>query len=208
MSELDKKKRDLYQSKRRQYIFLQNVLLDALTVMLIISACLYIHLDKNTYVYYTEEGNAIHKAYLNQNDFYEEGYLNGSHAYVSSLVEKMTADFSYNLAFIDTDNVTFKYDYRIDAQLEIVDKGSSAPLYNPSYEIIPRKVCSSEGDSLSIEKKVEIDYQQYNAIAEAYLQEFKLKDKDTTSTLIVRMYVNVVGESEAFAKDRSTYLTV
>lgn len=200
MSELEKQLRDQYQIKRNKCILLQKIILIVLCVVLLFSAIVYMKLDKDTYVYYTEDGNAIHKAYLNKNDFYEEGYLNGSHAYVSALVEKMTADFSYNLT-IHTNKVEFKYNYRIDAQLEILDKNSKAPLYNPTYEILPLVTASSVGNSLSIHKLVEIDFQKYDAIAKAYLKEFDLKD--TSSTLIVRMHVNVVGESEAFASDRS-----
>lgn len=200
MSELEKLQRDQYQLKRNKYIFIQKIILIVLSVIVLISAFAYMRLAKDTYVYYKEDGNAIHKAYLNENDFYDEGYLNGSHAYVSSLVEKMTADFSYNLTF-ETNKVEFKYNYRIDAQLEILDKDSKAPLYNPTYEILPLVTKSSVGNKLSIKELVEIDFQKYDAKAKAYLREFELKD--TSSTLIVRMYVNVVGVSEAFASDRS-----
>lgn len=200
MSELEKQQRSQYQQKRNKYIFIQRIILVALTVCLLISSLLYVKFNKDTYVYYAEEGNAIHKAYLLENDFYKETYLNGSHAYVSSLVEKMTGDFSYNLAFA-TDTVDFKYNYRIDAQLEILDVDSKAPVYNPTYEILPLVTESSTGNSLSIRKLVEIDFRKYDDIARSYLEEYSLKD--TSSTLIVRMYVNVVGESESFASDRS-----
>lgn len=200
MSELEKQQRDQYQIKRNKYILIQKIVLIILSVVLLLSVIVYVKLDKDTYVYYTEEGNAIHRAYLQKNDFYEEGYLNGSHAYVSDLVEKMTGDFSYKLTFA-TDNVNFKYNYRIDAQLEILDVESKAPIYNPIDEILPLTTASSEGNSLSINKIVDIDFQKYDAMAKAYLAEYNLKD--TSSTLIVRMYVNVVGESEVFANDRS-----
>ncbi|MBQ9785596.1 MAG: hypothetical protein IJW29_09350 [Clostridia bacterium] len=200
MSELEKLQRAQYQKKRNGRILLQKIILVVLTLALLVSAVAFFKLNKDTYVYYTEKGNAIHKAYLNENEFYEEGYLNGSHAYVSSLVEKMTADFSYELTF-DTDRVEFKYNYRIDAQLEILDRESGAPLYNPTYEILPKTTASAKGNKLVIEELVEINFQKYNDQAKAYLREFNLDD--TTSTLVVRMYVNVVGASEAFAADRA-----
>lgn len=200
MSELEKQQRDQYQLKRNKYIFIQKIILIVLSVILLFSILAYMKLDKDTYVYYAEEGNAIHRAYLNDNHFYEEEYLNGSHAYVSSLVEKMTVDFTYHLAF-DTNRVEFKYKYYIDAQLEILDRDSKAPLYNPTYEILPLTVDSSVGNSLSIQKLVEIDFQKYNNLANEYVTTYDLKD--TSSTLIVRMHVNVVGESEVFVNDRS-----
>ncbi len=200
MSELEKQQRDQYKLKRNKRILVQKIILIVCSIAFLFSLIAYIKLDKDTYVYYTEEGNAIHKAYLSGNEFYEETYLNGSHAYVSSLVEKMTADFSYRLAF-DTKEVEFKYNYRIDAQLEILDVSSNAPLYNPTYEILPLVTKSSVGNTLLIEELVEIDYQKYDELAKTYLTNFELRD--TSSTLIVRMYVNVVGESEVFATDRS-----
>ena len=200
MSELEKLQREQYQTKRNKYIFLQRILLVVLTAVLLLCSVIYIGLDKDTYVYYAEEGNAIHRAYLSENEFYEEGYLNGSHAYVSALVQKMTALFTYDLVF-DTDKVTFKYSYHIDAQLEVLDKGSSAPLYNPTYTVVPLTTNTYTGKKLAINELVDIDYQKYNAIAEAYRAEFALKD--AISTLIVRMHVEVRGESENFAKDSS-----
>lgn len=200
MSEFEKVQRDQYQLKRNKCIFVQKILLILLSVAFLLCMIGYIKYDRNTYVYYTEDGNAIYKAYLSENDFYDEEYLNGSHAYVSSLVEKMTADFSYNLS-IKTNKVEFKYNYHIDAQLEILDINTKAPIYNPTYEILPLVTDSSVGNHLSINKHVEIDFQKYDGIAKSYLSEYKLQD--TSSTLIVRMYVNVVGESETFANDRS-----
>ena len=202
MSEPEKLQREQHQARRNKCLLIQKIVLIALVVAFSLSAFGYFHLNKNTYVYYTEEGNSIHKAYLNANDFYEEGYLNGTHVYVASLVEKMTADFSYKLK-IDTDEVKFKYNWRIDAELEIKDPTINAPLYNHKTEIVAEQTVFEVGNDLLIEKTVEIDYPAYNAKANAFLAEYGIADKGFVSTLIVRMYVNVVGQSEVFASDRS-----
>lgn len=200
MSELEKLQREKYQLKRKKLILIQQIALIVLTILMVFSSIVYFKLNKNTYVYYQQEGNAIHKAYLSDNKFYDETYLNGSHAYIASLIEKMTADFSYKLTF-DTNAVKYKYNYHIDAQLEVLDRSSKAPLYNPTYEIIPLTSASGVGNSFSIHKLVEIDFQKYSEHAYAYLNEFELKD--TSTSLIVRMYVNVLGESETFVADHT-----
>ena len=200
MSELEKLQRDEYQNKRKKRIRIQTIVIVVLTVALLISSVAFTKQNKDTYVAYAEEGNVIHYAYLADNSFYEESYLNGSHAYVAALIEKMTADFSYDLRMA-TDDVKYQYTYRIDAQLEIKDKASNTPVFNPVYNIVPQTNATEQGGKLSIRKLIELDYNKYNQIAGDFVRSYSLKN--TVNTLTVRMYVDVVGMSESFATDNA-----
>ena len=113
MSEFEKQQRDAYQRNRKKWIMIQSVIIGVLVLGMLISSLVFFRMNKSTYVYYTEEGNVIHKAYLSDNEFYDESYLNGSHAYVSALIDKMTGDFTYDLK-LDASDVEFKYSYRIE----------------------------------------------------------------------------------------------
>ena len=200
MSELEKMYREEYRTKRKKHMFYQQIGLGLLVILLLIFSIAYFKTDKATYVYYSDDGNAIHYAYLKDgNGFFEEEYLNGSHAYVSSLIDHMRAVFSYGLKF-DTDQVKYTYTYDIATQLEILDIASGAPLYNPIVcrQIDPTSV-SGEGNSFAIEKQVNIDFQEYNKRANEFITKNSLKD--TSSTLIVRMTVTVVGVSDTFTGD-------
>ena len=96
MSELEKMYREEYRTKRKKHMFYQQIGLGLLVILLLIFSIAYFKTDKATYVYYSDDGNAIHYAYLKDgNGFFEEEYLNGSHAYVSSLIDHMRAVFSY-----------------------------------------------------------------------------------------------------------------
>ena len=200
MSELEKIQRDAYQINRKNKIRIQTIVIFALTVALLISFFAFTKQNNDTYVAYAEEGNVIHRAYLADNSFYEESYLNGTHAYVASLIEKMTADFSYNL-LMATDDVSYQYTYRIDAQIEIKDKASNSPVFNPIYNIVPQTEATEQGEELSIRKLIELDYNKYNQIADDFVKMYNLKN--TVNTLIVRMHVDVVGMSESFAADNA-----
>ena len=200
MSELEKLQRDEYQNKRKKRIRIQTIVIIALTVALLISSFAFTKQSKDTFVAYAEEGNVIHRAYLADNSFYEENYLNGTHAYVASLIEKMTADFSYDLRMA-TDVVSYQYTYRIDAQLEIKDKASNSPVFNPIFNIVPQTNATEQGSKLSIRKLVEFDYNEYNRLANEFVTSYNLKN--TVNTLIVRMHVDVVGMSESFASDNA-----
>lgn len=205
MSEIEKKERDDYQRKRKKRIYIQAVFIIIFALVTIFSSLTFVTMDKNTYVSYIQNGNAIYKAYLKDNEFYDVDYLNGSHAYVTSLIDRMTADFYYDMR-MDADDVNFKYSYRVEAQLEIKDKTSNAAIFNPVYEIIPEKSGAIDGNGLSIRELVDIDYNKYNNLAKKFLSAYALDG--TTSTLVVRMYVDVVGVSESFASDSNGKYTI
>lgn len=205
MSELEKIKRDEYQRKRKKFIWIQMLIVGILTLATIITSTLFISNNKNAYVGYTEEGKVIYRAYLADNDFYEEEYLNGSHAYVASLINKMTADFSYDVK-MQIDNVNFQYAYKIDAQLIVKDKASKTKIYDSFYEVLYEETSDSSGDELKVRKLVEFDYQKFNKKADEFNRTYNLKN--TENILLVKMTINVIGMCESFQTDNQDVYTV
>lgn len=205
MSELEKIKRYEYQRKRKKIIWIQMLIVGILTLATIITSTLFISNNKNAYVGYTEEGKVIYRAYLADNDFYEEEYLNGSHAYVASLINKMTADFSYDVK-MEIDNVNFQYTYKIDAQLIVKDKASKTKIYDSFYEVLYEETSDSSGDELNVKKLVEFDYQKFNKKADEFNRTYNLKN--TENILLVKMTINVIGMCESFQNDNQDVYTI
>lgn len=205
MSELEKIKRDEYQRKRKKLIWIQTVIVGILTLATIITSTLFISNNKNAYVGYTEEGKVIYRAYLADNDFYEEEYLNGSHAYVASLINKMTADFSYDVK-MEIDNVNFQYTYKIDAQLIVKDKASKTKIYDSFHEVLYEETSDSSGDELKVRKLVEFDFQKFNKKADEFNRTYNLKN--TENILLVKMTINVIGMCESFQNDNQDFYTI
>lgn len=205
MSELEKIQRDEYQRKRKKFIWIQMLIVGILTLATIITSTLFISNNKNAYVGYTEEGKVIYRAYLADNDFYEEEYLNGSHAYVASLINKMTADFSYDVK-MQIDNVNFQYAYKIDAQLIVKDKASKTKIYDSFHEVLYEETSDSSGDELNVKKLVEFDYQKFNKKADEFNRTYNLKN--TENILLVKMTINVIGMCESFQNDNQDVYTI
>ena len=205
MSESEKLKRAEYEAKRKKilYIILSGIL--ALTMLTAVFSIIFVSLDTHTYVFFNEEGSAVYHAYLNENEYYEEERLNGDHAYVSSLIHHMDAAFCYKMQ-MDADDVTYQYQYRVDTQLVIADTKSGAAIYNPVETVVGPTVGTHSGKLLLINPKVDIDYVAYNDKAQEFINEYRLAD--VTSYLDVTMYVDVVGVSEAFAKDNEGQYSV
>lgn len=205
MSELEKIKREKYQRKRKKIIMFQTAIISILTIITIILSAVFVTNNKNAYVGYTEEGKVIYRAYLADNDFYEEEYLNGSHAYVASLIDKMTADFSYDLK-MQIDDVNFQYFYKIDAQLIVKDKTTKTKIYDSVYEVLHEETSEISGDTLNVRKLVEFDYQKFNKKADDFNRAYNLKN--TENFLLVKMTINVIGMSESFVSNNQDVYTV
>ena len=200
MSEIEKLQRDTYQKKRRLLILIQAIVICVLTVALLVTSSTYVKMNKNTYVYYSESGNVLYRAYLADNEFYKVEYLNGEHAYVSELIDRMTGDFSYNLA-LNTNDVNFKYSYYIEAKVIVSDKATGANIYDPSFILLPKNTEETHGNCLNISKTVNIDYKKYETIAAKFVGSYGLTNVD--QRLSVKMYVDVLGTSESMADDSS-----
>ena len=196
MSEAERKRRLAYKKNRRKWIIVQSVIIALVALVIAASTLVYYQLNKTYYIPYTEEGKVDYEVYLKDNDFFEQDYLGKDQAYVSALIEQIFADFHYDMV-MGTSNVNFDYTYRIDAYLEILDADTDTPLFKPGYPLKEeQRVSQSSNHRLTIDEKVEIDYQYYNDLANEFIEVYGLSD--TQSTLIVELNVNVIGNCDAF----------
>ncbi len=207
MSELEKRQRDAYQKKRQKWIFIELIVAAALLLATIFTFVPYTVLNNNAYVYYAEDGKANTKVYLENNEFYKpdngynEDYLNSSYAYVAELIDNIKTEFKYALK-LDTDTDTeYKYGYSVDAIINVVDRDSKAPLYAPTYNVIPKKSLTAKSNTLYISETVDIKYAEYNKKAKAFVEKYGVAD--ATANLILRFNISVLGKSETLAEDKS-----
>ena len=198
MSEAEKLERAKYQERRKKIIIIMLAVVLLFAILTAVFSVIFVSRDKDTYISYQEKGTALYHAYLNENEYYEEERLNGNHAYVSSLIHHMDVEFSYKSEML-AENVTYKYMYRIDAQLVVEDSKTGAAIYNPVETILGPTESDFSGQVLRLVPKVDIDYVRYNEKAMKFIENYKLKD--VTSYLTVTMFVEVVGTSESFASD-------
>jgi hypothetical protein len=205
MSEFEKLKRDEYQKRRKTIIYYLIALALVLSLVTATFSIVFASLDANTYVDYQQEGSALYHAYLNENEYYEEERLNGSHAYISSLIHHMDVDFRYQSKMAATD-VTYQYQYRVDVQLVIADVKTGSAIYNPTETILGPTTKIYMGQNLLLTPSVNIDYVAYNQKAKDFIEKYKLTG--ITSYLNVTMYVDVVGMSELFANDNEGQYSV
>jgi len=181
------------------------IVVAVLTAILLGTGIRFFQVGGNNYISYTESGSAIYKAYLKDNEFYREEYLNGSHAYVAALVDHMTVDFSYGLK-MDESALRCGYSYQIVAQLEVRDKASKMAIFNPVYDLKSSEQMLSSGNCVSIQDSIVLDYVNYNKTAKAFMEAYNLNDAE--AALVVRMTVKTALEGSSLAADGSNSYTI
>ena len=196
MSEKEKKRRDSYRKNREKWIFFQSVIIVVLTLAVLISSIVSIQLNKKYYIGYREGGSIDYNVFLKESEFFEESYLGKDQSYVASLIDRIIADFSYEID-MDTDDVNYRYSYDITSRLEIIDDTSKVAIFNPEYELVSKQNRSQNSSSrLRINEIVVINYDEYNDLANKFLETYALTS--TTSNIVVTLKVDVLSDCNAF----------
>ena len=197
MSEKEKKKRDIYRKNREKWIFVQILLIAVVTIAVAVSAIVSVNLESKYYIGYQERGSVDYTVFLKDNEFYSEGYLDKNQSYVASLIDRIIADFSYEID-MDTDDVNYRYSYSINARLEIIDDSSGVAIFNPEYELVKEQNKNqSSSDRLRVNEIVVINYDEYNDLANRFLDTYDLSN--TTSNIVLTMKVDVLSDCDAFS---------
>ncbi len=197
MSEKEKKKRAAYRKNREKWIFVQSVIVIVLTLAVLISAIVSVQLQKKYYIGYREGGSIDYNVFLKENEFFEEQHLGKDQSYVASLIDKIIADYSYEID-MDTDDVNYRYSYSIKSRLEIIDNTSKVAIFNPERELVNvQNKSQSSSNRLRINEIVVINYDEYNDLANKFLETYSLTS--TTSNIVVTLEVDVLSDCEAFS---------
>ena len=193
----EKEKRKLYKKNREKWIFAQTVIASVVAVAILISSLVAYQLNKTYYIGYTESGSIDYNVFLKENEFFEQDHLGRNQSYVASLIDKIVADYSYEID-MDTDDVNYKYSYSITSRLEIIDDTSDVAIFKPEKELVSvHNKSQSSSSRLRINEIIVINYDEYNDLASSFLQTYDLTS--TTSNIVVTLNVDVLSDCNAFS---------
>lgn len=183
------------QTKRRNTVLALVCLILIFVVLSSSSLLIYTNRNKDYYVSYDETSNIDYKVFLKDNDFFNNNYLEANKQYIASLIDYINAKFSYNLLLEEKD-VTYKYTYKIDALVEVKEKGSNYSIYNNTISLLKQKEETTSQKEVTISEDIEIDYNYYNNLIKKFVNVYELENVE--STLTINMYVRVIGSCEEF----------
>ena len=187
------------QAKRAKTILLYLCVIIMVFSVSLLSLLVYFEQNKNYYVNYSENGIIDYKVYIKENDFFNNNYLEKNNQYIASLIDYITAEFKYNLS-MDEENVNYTYSYRIDAIVDVKEKGTQNSLYNFVETILEtNENNSNSNEKVSIQESIQIDYNKYNNLIKKFISVYELDDIE--SVLTINMYVKAKGSCEEFRED-------
>ena len=199
MSELEIRKRQEYKRKRKKWTIIQLIALVVIAALSLGSFWVYDRMNRTYYIEYTEHSNIEYKVQYKDTSFFEEEWLEKDKAYISFLVQNITADFNYNLN-MDTSNVGFDSTYRIDALLSVADKDSGNPYYTVEENLLAeKKVSTVRSPELAISEQVSVDFVKFNDIATSFIGAYGLKN--ASAYLTVTLKVDVLSSCSEFEQN-------
>ena len=168
----------------------------------------YVTLNKVKYVNYIENSDVDYKVYLKDNAFYDEKYREKDDQYVSDLIDYITASFRYRLE-LQKEEISYKYSYRIEANVVVKDKTTNKNLYTYDDTLITKVDKVSNKPKTEINEDVNINYNKYNDLIKDFIRTYDIDN--VNSTLSINLYVDVhnnCGEEKLEANESVTSIVI
>lgn len=180
------------QVERKRKITIYIITIVIVLIGIIICSMLTYFSNKKQYIPYNEESNLDYKVYYKKNSFFDKTEIAANKQYISSLIDYINAHFKYNLN-IENQNIDYKYQYVIEANVDVIDKDSKNSLYNYKEELYKEEK-NTNATGIEINKKIDVYYNKYNEIANKFITSYDLDN--AMATLYINMYVKVYGTCE------------
>lgn len=199
MSEREILNRQRYKQNRAKWLMIQAVALVLVAALALGSFLIYDRMNRTYDIEYTENSDIAYQVIYQENEYFSDLVRGEDQTYIAHLIDRITADFQYVME-MDASDVGFDYSYRILANLVVEDKDTGKPYYTVEEVLLP---CTQQairgGNTVKIQKQVEIDFPKFNAMATEFMEAYDLKN--ATATLIVKLDVQVQSACDQFEKN-------
>lgn len=124
---------------------------------------------------------------LKKHEISHKGFHSLRHTFATRALEcgmdvKTSTEKTYRIK-----NVNYQYSCEIIARLVVKDGSSKTKIYDSFHEVLFEETAEGKGDSLSIKKLVEFDYQKFNLMAQNFNNAYNLKNTENTLLVIMTM---------------------
>ncbi len=188
------------------------ILLFCYIIFLPVGAVLLKKSYKNTFVEsinYKETSDVDYKVYLKENKFFETPYLEKGKVYITSLIDNIDVDLSYNIVFDNIKSGEYSYSIKgvISAELQN-DKDNN--YWQKEYVLIPeKKINFSDTNEVNIKENIKVDYQNYNDILMEFKKQYSLSMNGSLKIyMTVKNVINSEFGGDDFIKEEEVSLTI
>jgi len=185
--------------------FLINIIIVVILIgCLVASIIMSFSITKSEKIVYSNKSSIDYKVYLNDNEFYNQEYLNKGMAYVASLIDKINIDYNFQFKINKESNINLTY--KVMAKIVIASQNNSKIFYENEYEITKEEIEElTDIKEYTINKNVIIDYDYYNDLANKFKSKYAV---NTLNYLDVYLEVNEENREYELNNKSTTLLTI
>jgi len=123
---------------------------------------------------YTEDNSIDYLVYLKENKFFDEGYLGKDKTYITTLIDYLNLNYSYNINFNNSVNGTLEYYLKATITAEKTNN-QLGTYWEKSYDLtdVKKKEVINQRN-VKIRESLNVDYQKYNELLTSFIDTYKL----------------------------------
>lgn len=169
---MKRKEQELLQKSIIRSVLLLIAVFSFITgVLIIIENCAEGKEKKESITNYESNGSITYQIDLKENDFYNADNLNYQNI-ISKYIDNININFKYDLSSSQVLNLNSTYSLNMYLISTYNSNNKVKEIWKEKYELIPKTTHKSTGKTImSFDKKIDINYEEYNKIAEKIRQE-------------------------------------
>ncbi len=204
LSESERRRRKNYKRNRNNLIIIQAAVIALLALFSSFFFITYTRISDTYEIPYTESGEVDYTVNLLPNDDYEEDSIGPGFSYIASLIDTVSADFSYT-AGANSPGAKYEYSYSIIARIEITNNENGRVIFE--HEDVLKEVATQalSGAPIRISESVDVDFSAYDAEARSFLKRYGLGN--VTPRLVVSLVTDAkIREENLNCEGESSYV--
>lgn len=164
---MKEKKKSKNNKSNHNRIIMDLVLMLILLSFAIICYFVILKIEMKNKIYYQETSNLDYKVFLNENDFYDQPYLEKDKVYITNLISKIDITFDYDFKIDCQINLDFSYD--LIGKIVIKDESEQNVYFEKEYDLLKnQKFRLTNSNYYKLKETISIDYNHYNELAKNF----------------------------------------
>ncbi len=155
---------------------------------------------------YNYNSNLNYKVYLKDNSFFTTPYIGMNKQYITSLIDHINVDANYT--FQSTEDLDYSYNYEIVATARGLYQntdGKDVEIWSKAYPVVNQANQSGSGKTFSINKNIDLNYEQYNQIMTDFRNQYGLSiDARVDLSMNINITAGLKGQTEKGLKETNT----
>lgn len=150
-----------------------------------------LNFGKKEIVTYSETSKVKYNVCVIGEDYFSNNCLDEGREYISSIVDKVTANFKYNVDF--STDINYDLSYHVAAVTRVYDSSNNKKILYENEDLLIRKTeITGNNKHISLDKDIDIDFKERNDFVIGYKNKFALS---SSASIEIILYLDEPNET-------------